>query len=170
MESVVLSNIGLGSLDIGYLIIGLTALIVLLFIFLIVQAVAISNLKKKYKTFMKGKSAGNLEEKILTLLEDNKYLRAATEKSKGDIKDIYKQLTGCYQKIGLVKYDAFNQMGGKLSFSLALLDGKDNGFILNSVHSTEGGYSYIKEIKNGKSMILLGEEEQQALNQAMGID
>ncbi|MCR5033021.1 MAG: DUF4446 family protein [Lachnospiraceae bacterium] len=170
MESVVLSNIGLGNVDFGYFFIGLAACIVLLLILVIVQAANLSHLKKRYNQFMKGKNAGTLEEKIMTLLEDNRYLRAATEKSKGDIKDIYKQLTGCYQKIGLVKYDAFNQMGGKLSFSLALLDGKDNGFILNSVHSTEGGYSYIKEIKNGKSVILLGEEEQQALNQAMGID
>ncbi|MCR4588068.1 MAG: DUF4446 family protein [Lachnospiraceae bacterium] len=170
MESAVLNAIGLGNVDIGYLLIGFAAVIVLLLILIIVQAVNISNLKKKYLKFMKGKNAGNLEEKIMTLLEDNRYLRAATEKSKGDIKDIYKQLTGCYQKVGLVKYDAFNQMGGKLSFSLALLNEKDNGFILNSVHSTEGGYSYIKEIKNGKSVILLGEEEQQALNQAMGIE
>jgi hypothetical protein len=69
----------------------------------------------------------------------------------------------------LVKYDAFNQMGGQLSFSLALLDENNNGFILNSVHSAEGCYSYTKEIVNGESSISLGEEEKQALNNAMKI-
>ena len=44
-------------------------------------------------------------------------------------------MESAYQKMGLVKYDAFNQMGGQLSFSLALLDENNNGFIINSVHS-----------------------------------
>ena len=70
--------------------------------------------------------------------------------------------------MGLVKYDAFNQMGGQLSFSLALLDENNNGFIINSVHSTEGCYSYTKEIKNGSCSISLGKDEEEALSIAMG--
>ena len=70
--------------------------------------------------------------------------------------------------MGLVKYDAFRQMGGQLSFSLALLDENHNGFIINSVHSTEGCYSYTKEIKNGECKISLGQEEAEALAIAMG--
>ena len=70
--------------------------------------------------------------------------------------------------MGLVKYEAFNQMGGQLSFSLALLDENNNGFIINSVHSTEGCYSYTKEIKNGSCSISLGKEEEEALSIAMG--
>jgi len=73
-----------------------------------------------------------------------------------------------YQKCGIVKYDAFKQMGGKLSFSLALLNRKNDGFVLNSVHSSDGCYTYTKEIKDGKSDISLGEEEQQALALAIG--
>ena len=72
-----------------------------------------------------------------------------------------------FQKIGIIKYDAFNQIGGKLSFSLALLDENDNGFILNSVHSADGCYSYTKEIIKGECAISLGEEEKQALEMAM---
>ena len=69
-----------------------------------------------------------------------------------------------------MKYDAFSQMGGQLSFSLALLDENDNGFILNSVHSTEGCYTYTKEIKHGECSIELGDEEKKALNIAIGED
>ena len=71
-----------------------------------------------------------------------------------------------FQKIGLVKYDAFNEMGGKLSFSLALLNETDDGFVLNAVHSREGCYTYIKEIVGGNSIIVLAEEEQEALKMA----
>ena len=70
-------------------------------------------------------------------------------------------------KVGLVKYDAFNEMGGKLSFSLALLNQTNDGFVLNAVHSREGCYTYIKEIVDGNSIIVLAEEEQEALKMAM---
>lgn len=70
--------------------------------------------------------------------------------------------------MGIVKYDAFSQMGGQLSFCIALLDENDNGFIINSVHSTEGCYTYTKEIKNGECKITLGTEEAEAMAIAMG--
>ena len=73
-----------------------------------------------------------------------------------------------YQKMGLIKYDAFNEMGGKLSFSLAMLDVKNNGFIINAMHTREGCYTYIKEIVDGNSIIVLSEEEKEALSRAMG--
>ena len=79
-----------------------------------------------------------------------------------------KFVESAYQKMGLVKYDAFNQMGGQLSFSLVLLDENNNGFIINSVHSSEGCYSYTKEIKLGQCAIDLGAEEAEALSIAMG--
>ena len=72
------------------------------------------------------------------------------------------------EKMGLIKYDAFHEMGGKLSFSLAMLDQRDNGFIINAMHTREGCYTYIKEIVDGNSIIVLSEEEQKALNRAMG--
>ncbi len=68
----------------------------------------------------------------------------------------------------MVKYDAFDEMGGKLSFSLALLDQKNDGFIINAMHSREGCYTYIKEIVDGNSIIVLAEEEKNALDIAMG--
>ena len=58
-------------------------------------------------------------------------------------------------------------MGGKLSFSLVLLNENNDGFVLNSVHSSEGCYSYTKEIKDGNCEISLGEEEAKALKMAM---
>lgn len=82
---------------------------------------------------------------------------------------MYRKFESAFQKVGIVKYDAFNQMGGQLSFSLALLDENDNGFILNSVHSSEGCYSYTKEIKEGLCEISLGDEEKKALDIAMNI-
>lgn len=168
MNSELLNYIGLGSLDIGYIFIGMAVLIIILMILIIIQIVNTSKLKKKYIKFMQGKDAKSLEKDIIGLYEDNKFIKAAAEKNKKDIRELYKNLESAFQKVGIVKYDAFQQMGGQLSFSLALLDENDNGFILNSVHSTDGCYSYTKEIKNGQCSITLGEEEKEALDMAMG--
>ena len=96
-----------------------------------------------------------------------KTISEENEKNRKEIKDLQRQIQYCYQKIGLVKYDAFNQMGGKLSFCLVLLNEKNNGFLLNSVHSSDGCYSYTKEITKGECELSLGEEEQKALDMAM---
>lgn len=164
----ILNRIGLGSLDIGYLFIGFAAVILLLLIIVIVQLKKSSDLKKRLDKFMRGKDGKSLEKDIAALYEDNKFFKNAVDKNKKDIKQIYKTLESTFQKVGLVKYDAFRQMGGQLSFSLALLDENNNGFVLNSVHSTEGCYTYTKEIKNGESTISLGDEEKKALAIAMG--
>ncbi len=118
---------------------------------------------------MGGKNAKSLEKDIMGLYEDNKLIKASMEKNRKDIENLYRKLGGTFQKMGIVKYDAFNQMGGQLSFSLALLDENDNGFIINSVHSAEGCYSYTKEIKNGLCDISLGDEEKKALDMAMDL-
>ena len=126
-----------------------------------------SKLKKRYEAFMQGSDAQSMENQITGLFQDIDSLKKDTEKNRKEIKHIYKRLETTFQKVGIVKYDAFQQMGGKLSFSLAMLDENNNGFIMNSVHSTDGCYSYTKEIKEGICEIALGEEEENALQMAM---
>lgn len=164
-----LQQTGIGNFDLTYLFIAAYALILLLIIITIVQTVRISKLNKRYRKFMLGKNAKSLEKDIEGIFEDNKFIKAAMDKNRKDIQSLYRKFEGAFQKVGIIKYDAFNQMGGQLSFSLALLDENDNGFILNSVHSTEGCYSYTKEIRNGLCDISLGDEEKKALDIAMDI-
>ena len=168
MSSRLLESMGLGGLDIAYVLIGIMAFLLILLIIVMVQICKLSKLKKRYEKSMCGKEAKSLEKEIVGLYEDNKFLKITVEKNKNDIRKLYKKLESAFQKVGLVKYDAFRQMGGQLSFSLALLDENNNGFLINSVHSTEGCYSYTKEIKQGECSISLSEEEVKALELAMG--
>lgn len=168
MNSDFLTMIGLGSIDIGYILVGIAAVLLIILIMLIVLTVKYTKVKKRYDKFMRGKNAASLEDDMNGVFEDMKLLKNNVDKNRKDIRSLYKNMGKTFQKLGIVKYDAFKQMGGQLSFSLALLDENDNGFILNSVHSSEGCYSYTKEVKNGTCSISLGEEEQQALDMAMG--
>ena len=115
---------------------------------------------------MSGKNARNLEKTLIERLDQVDTLLEANAANEKNIKRLFSNMKFTFQKIGLVKYDAFNEMGGKLSFSLALLNETDDGFVLNAVHSREGCYTYIKEIVGGNSIIVLAEEEQEALKMA----
>lgn len=152
--------------DSDYIIIGLAAFCLILFILLIVNIVQFKNLKKKYESFMMGKDAKSLEDTLVTRLNQVDKLMNANAENEKNITRLFANMKCTFQKVGLVKYDAFNEMGGKLSFSLALLNEADDGFVMNAVHSREGCYTYIKEIVAGNSIIVLADEEQEALNMA----
>ena len=89
------------------------------------------------------------------------------KQNRTDIQKLNKKMEKSYQKVGIVKYDAFNEMGGKLSFALAMLDNNNTGWILNAMHSREGCYTYVKEIVKGESYVELAEEEAEALDKAI---
>ena len=152
--------------DSDYIIIGLLAAMVILCILFIVNIIQMNNLKKNYKIFMTGKTAENLEEILTKRLEQVDDLRAANAEIEKSIEVLSKNMEFAYQKIGLIKYDAFNEMGGKLSFSLALLNENEDGIILNAVHSREGCYTYMKDIVAGNAVVNLSEEEKAALVRA----
>ncbi len=168
MNSELFNLLGIGNLDPAYLFIAAFVLILVLLVFLIVTRVKFKKLERKYNKFMQGKEAQSLEDEIVGLFHDNRLIRSENEKNRKDIIDINKRMARTFQKIGLEKYDAFNQSGGKLSFALCLLDENDNGFLLNSVHGTDGiNYSYSKEVNAGMADVELSDEEKKALDLAL---
>jgi hypothetical protein len=164
MESKILEAIGI---DPGILIIAMFMLIVILFLMVIHASMKYSRLKNSYNSFMRGKDARSLEESILDKFEELDELMTLTMKNRADIRKINEEMLSKFQKVGILKYDAFHEMGGKLSFALTLLDGNDSGYIINSMHSREGCYNYIKEIVKGESYIELSEEEAESLERAI---
>lgn len=154
-------------IDSDYILVGLAGLTAILLITILVMIIQLHKLKKKYRQFMDGKNAKTLEEAIMSRMDQLDRLISSSEKNEKDIQNIYNNMKLTFQKVGLVKYDAFQEMGGKLSFSLALLNETNDGFIINAMHSREGCYTYIKEIIDGNSIIQLAEEEKEALDMAM---
>ena len=171
--SKILNQLGLTEFDMGYAVIAtgvLLLLLVVVLILLIVQIVKTGRLKKRLDGFLVGKDGASLEQNIINLFEDNKFLKSSADSNKKDIRILYKKMESAYQKMGLVKYDAFREMSGTLSYSFALLDNNDNGVVISSMYSREGCYSYAKEVIHGESAINLSEEEKDALKKAINVD
>ena len=147
--------------------VSVVALVLLIFwIITIVNLVQIKKLKKKYEKFMSGSDAQTLEDTIAKHLDQIDGLISSNATNEKNIGQLTNQIQYAFQKVGLVKYDAFQEMGGKLSFSLCLLNEKEDGFIINAMHSREGCYTYIKEIIAGNCVIILSDEEKEALEMA----
>jgi hypothetical protein len=85
-----------------------------------------------------------------------------------EIKGLQKTAEKTIQKTGVVRFNPFNEMGGNQSFTIALLDEKDNGFVISSLFVKEGNRVYAKSVKAGKSDHLLSNEENEAINKAIG--
>ena len=153
--------------DSDYIIIGLCGVLLILFILTIVNIVQMKKLKKNYRIFMSGKDAKTLEDTLIQRLDQVDSLLESNEENDSNIKVLSKNMQRTYQKMGLIKYDAFHEMGGDLSFALTMLDENNTGWILNAMHSREGCYTYVKEIIDGNSIITLADEEQQALEAAL---
>ena len=164
MERNILAAIGI---DPGILIIVLFVLIIVLFFMVVNANMKYGRLKASYSSFMRGKDGKNLEESILEKFDELDEIAQISLKNRQDIKKIDEEMLSNCQKVGIFRYNAFDEMGGKLSFAVTLLDGNNSGFIINSMHSREGCYNYIKEIVKGASYIELSEEEAESLERAM---
>lgn len=164
MKSGILSAVGI---DPAIIMILLLILIIALFVLYVNVTMKYNRLKSSYNTFMKGKDGKTLEESFRERFTEVEAILKITKQNRLDIREMNKRMEGYYQKMGIVKYDAFNEMGGKLSFAIAMLDGNNSGWIINAMHSREGCYTYVKEILKGESFVELAEEEAEALDKAI---
>ena len=146
----------------------LAVAVVVLFILCIVLFVKFSGQKKKYDYFMGAnrRPSHNLEMKIEEYFETSKRIEEKYSKLLDMVTDMDKTDKSKIQKVGLIRYNPFDEMGGNLCFALALLDGNDNGVVLNGIHSRTGSFTYAKPIEMGVSTYMLSEEEIKAVEMA----
>lgn len=170
MRSPILEYLAMYGIDPAYIMIGLGGLTLILIIILIITLVKMKKLYKKYDCFMRGKDMESMEETIISQFDRLEQLEEANRNNEDRLLTVEENMQRVYQKIGLVKYDAFREMSGKLSYAVALLDKNNNGIVISSMYSREGCYSYAKEISHGESSITLSEEEKEALDSAISGD
>lgn len=164
MESSIFDAIGI---DPGIIIIFVLGVLLIVLIYMIKISMKMSRFIKKYKMFMRGMDGASLERAFAARFNQMDLLEENSRNHMEEIRKIKEVQNITLNKVAIVKYDAFKEMGGKLSFALAMLDKENNGFVMNAIHSSDGCYTYVKEIVKGESYVVLGEEEKEALRQAV---
>lgn len=164
MESNIFAAIGI---DPGIIIIFVLGVLLIVLIYMVKLSMKMTRFMKKYKMFMRGMDGASLERAFANRFNQMDILEENSKNHMEEIRKIKELQSVTLNKTAIVKYDAFKEMGGKLSFALAMLDEDNNGFVMNAIHSREACYTYVKEIVKGESYIVLGEEEKEALRQAV---
>ena len=81
--------------------------------------------------------------------------------------DLDKAMSSCLRRIGVVRFNAFDDVGGEQSFSLAMLDARNNGIVISAIYGRQDSRIYVKVIANGEAERPLGQEEAKALKEAL---
>ena len=147
----------------NYLLISFTINIILI-ITMIINIIMLTKINKKYISFMKKLGNGsNLDEMLKDYLRDVKEIKQDNSEIKAYYTKLDSDISSCIQKVGLVRYNAFRDVGSDLSFAIALLDGNDTGVVLNGLYGSDSSNIYAKPIKGGISTYQLSDEEKYAL-------
>ena len=159
-------NAAVGSVLTGILLAILIIAVVVLSVMLISLSRKVTRLNKRFRLLMKGEDGQSLEKALLTRLKEAEKMQSKVDGAAHDVRTMNARLHKAPLRYGIVKYDAFEDVGGKMSFALAMLDADNTGFVLNAIHSRDNCFLYLKEIVQSESYIMLSEEEIAALRMA----
>lgn len=145
----------------------LTGLVALLLVGWLISAVKLGQINRRLATMLRGSDGGSLEAALnahhQTVLEANRRMDALEQ----TVGVLQAQIPHCIQRVGITRYDAFEDVGGEQSFSVSLLDAKSDGVVLTGVYNRMDMRVYAKAIQNGRASHALSDEENNALRQAV---
>ncbi|NLM12047.1 MAG: DUF4446 family protein [Clostridiaceae bacterium] len=137
-------------------------------IFFLILNVRLNRMIKKYNLFMQGLGDKDVENLMTSYIEKLEKLNNDVHISMNKrVNELEKKLPDCLQHIGIVNYNAFDNVGNNMSFSIAAMDERKDGFVLTGIYSRDNSYVYAKEIKNGNPQKELSSEEKEAINKAL---
>jgi len=150
-----------------YIISALIVINVILIISLFVIFKSLGSLERRYRRLTRGANAKNLEEVIHSYMDKVDSAVATSEEIRKMFVEYDKKLRTCTQKVSILRYKAFDDVGSDLSFSVAMLDANNNGVIITGIYGRNDSTTYAKPIDKGISRYDLSEEEERALQEAM---
>ena len=150
-----------------FIIIGLAIITLLLFIITIVLLASVKKLEKKYRKMMRGVNNKKLEQMLSDNLDNIEKALNKSQEAVDECKNISQELKGCVNKVAIMRYKAFEDVGSDLSFSIAILDSYNDGVIITGIYSRHDSTTYAKPIDKGISRYDLSEEELHVLNEAI---
>ena len=141
-------------------------LIIYLFALVLYSRSEIKDIKDKYSSLIDHLSDGDSKDMLQHCVDMIRELEFDSRIKEKDIDELFEILSSCIQKVAILRYNAFNDVGSDLSFSIALLDNDDNGVVISGLYGRETSTTYAKPIYNGNSEYILTGEEEQAISQA----
>lgn len=147
--------------------IGLIAIVIILIFIVIICLASLNKVEKKYRRLMRGVNNKNLEELLMNYLDKVEAVQEASARVEEICNNTLKTTDSCIQKMSIIRYKAFEDIGSDLSYSIALLDRNNNGVILTSIYGRDESTTYAKPIDKGISRYDLSEEEEKVLYEAM---
>lgn len=150
-----------------YLILGLIVIIIILLILIAVLFRSTSNIEKRYRKFMRGVNNKNIEELIIGYMDKVDEANKNTLEMKQLFEKLDLRVKDCVQKVAMMRYKAFDDVGSDLSFSIALLNDKNDGVVITGIYGRNESTTYAKPIDKGISRYDLSEEELHVLAEAM---
>lgn len=149
------------------ILLALIIALIAVFIALCLLIKRVSGLKRRYGRMMLGTDAGNVEDLMQEYKRRIDENRTQINDISNNLDRIGNTLRNCTQRVGIVRYKAFRDTGSDLSFSVALLDGHNNGVVISSIYGRSESIVYAKPVLNGQSAYTLTEEENEALQKAI---
>lgn len=153
--------------NIELVIIALTALLIMSLALSIYALSQFARTRRMYKNFMLGVDGKNLESGLLELVDRIGNLEEDRKAQIKVLRDIERKLSYAVQRVGMVRFNAFSDAGGELSFAIALLDSEGNGVVVSSIYGRAEARVYAKTVTRTKAAIHLSAEEEKAISQAM---
>ncbi|WP_312653225.1 DUF4446 family protein [Proteiniclasticum sp.] len=148
----------------------LVILFIVITIFSITLLISNKRMKKRYNLLMKNADKSSLEEMIRSYQRKIDTSYVDTKLAIEELKLLSNQINHCIQKVGVVRYKAFEDIGSDLSYSVAMLDNKNDGVVITSIFGRNMSTSYAKPISKGTSKYALSDEETFAMNKALGLE
>ena len=144
---------------------GLALFAASLLLFVIVW-VRLGRLNKRYKTMLNGKSGADYEELLIDIQERVNRWGQATDATDEELRELKEALKRHKSKVEVVRYQAFDQNGSDLSFSLAIVDELRDGVVLTGIHGRDQTFMYAKPLTKGESSYTLSPEEKHVIELA----
>ncbi|MCL2163621.1 MAG: DUF4446 family protein [Oscillospiraceae bacterium] len=141
-------------------------LFAILFLLLILSRSEIREMKYRYLALEEYLGNGESRDLLQSSADMLRELEHDSRIKGKDISDLFEILSGCVQKVAILRYNAFNDVGSDLSYSIALLDYDDNGIVISGLYGRETSTTYAKPIEFGHSQYILTEEEEQVISLA----
>jgi hypothetical protein len=127
----------------------------------------VRSLGRRLQSLTRGGDETSLEDVLGSHLDRVRGVVREVESVAARTTSVEREMLGTFSRVGLVRFNPFEDTGGNQSFALALLDGNGDGFVVSSLHARAGTRVYAKSISGGASDSALSEEEGEALRQAM---